>query len=213
MLISKAKFLSYQNTFYKHILATPYKIKLEIIKVKEAPSDEFSMESFVGDSPRESEFFEFNALYEKEISNRTREKYGLPMEVNGTVYLSPKQLVGKFKDYHLDWNRTKVHFEGRVQVIDKVVYLEEFKVYNSCVGIQIFLKDCRRPNAELCCPSRVHPVTDSNDNIEIEELLCAHYGREGNRRFIRANRGFGIFAIIGIAKKCPKPLFFFSARM
>lgn len=34
-------------------------------------------------------------------------------------------------------------------------------------------------------------------------------GWKGNRGLIRANRGFGIFAIIGIAKKCPKPLFFF----
>lgn len=142
MLVPKAKFLSYQNSFYKHVLATPYKIKLEIVTVKgETPSDEFSMDAFVGDSPRESKFYEFRALYEKEISDREREKYGLPMEVNGVVYLSPKQLVTKFKDYHLDWNRTKVHFEGRVQVIDKVVYLEEFKEYGSCVGIQIFVKD------------------------------------------------------------------------
>ena len=142
MLVPKTKFLSYQNSFYKHVLATPYKIKLEIVTVKdETPSDEFSMDAFVGDSPRESKFYEFRALYEKEVSEREREKYGLPMEVNGVVYLSPKQLVPKFKDYHLDWNRTKVHFEGRVQVIDKVVYLEEFKEYGSCVGIQIFVKD------------------------------------------------------------------------
>ena len=142
MLVSKAKFISYQNSFYKHVIATPYKITLEIVTVKDAaPSDEFSMDAFVGDSPRESKFYEFRALYEKEISDREREKYGLPMEVNGVVYLSPKQLVSKFKDYHLDWNRTKVHFEGRVQVIDKVVYLEEFKEYGTCVGIQIFVKD------------------------------------------------------------------------
>jgi hypothetical protein len=142
MLVPKGKFLSYQSSFYKHVLATPYKIQLEIVTVKEAPSpDEFSMDAFVGDSPRESKFYEFRALYEKEISDREREKYGLPREVNGVVYLSPKQLVPKFGDYHLDWNRTKVHFEGRVQVINKVVYLEEFKEYGSCVGIQIFVKD------------------------------------------------------------------------
>lgn len=99
------------------------------------------MEAFVGDSPRTSQFYEFQALYEKEIPNRTREKYGLPLEVNGVVYLSPKQLIPKFGDYHLDWNRTKVHFEGRTQVIDKVIYLEEFTQYGSCIGVQIFVKD------------------------------------------------------------------------
>lgn len=126
--------------FYRKLQATPYRVKLEVITV--APprrTDEFSMDAFVGDSKRTSEFYEFNALYEKEIPNRTREKYGLPKEVNGVVYLSPKQLTPIFGDYHLNWNRTKVHFEGRVQVIDKVVYLDE--LYGSCVGVQIFIKD------------------------------------------------------------------------
>ena len=99
------------------------------------------MDAFVGDSQRESELYEFRALYEKDISDRTREKYGLPKEVNGIVYLSPKQLVPKLGDYHLDWNRTKIHFEGRTQVINKVIYLEEFREYGSCIGVQIFVKD------------------------------------------------------------------------
>lgn len=140
MLVSKSKFQYYQNTFYKKVMLTPYEIQLEIVTIQKVePTEEFSMDAFVGDSPRTSEFFKFQALYEKEIPNRTREKYGLPKEVNGIVYLSPKQLVPKFGDYHLDWNKTKIHFEGRVQVIDKIIYLEE--LYGSCVGIQIFVKD------------------------------------------------------------------------
>lgn len=142
MLVTKNKFLQYQNLFYKKIQNTPYKIDLEVITVKPVePTEEFSMDAFVGDSPRTSKFYSFRALYEKEIPGRTREKYGLPKEVNGVVYLSPKQLLPKFGDYHIDWNRTKVHFEGRTQVIDRVIYLEEFKEYGSCVGIQIFVKD------------------------------------------------------------------------
>lgn len=142
MLVNKTKFLQYQNMFYGKLLKTPYKIQLEVITVhRHETTEEFSMDAFVGDSPRTSKFYEFRALYEKEISNRTREKYGLPKEVNGVVYLSPKQLIPVLGGYHLNWNKTKVHFEGRTQVIDKVVYLEEFKEYGSCVGIQIFVKD------------------------------------------------------------------------
>lgn len=142
MLVTRTKFLSYQNTFYKKLQTTPYKIQLEIVTIQKVePTEEFSMDAFVGDSPRIPEFFELRALYEKEIPNRTREKYGLPKEVNGIVYLSPRQLVPKFGDYHLDWNKTKIHFEGRTQVIDKIIYLEEFKEYGSCVGIQLFVKD------------------------------------------------------------------------
>lgn len=143
MLVTKGKFLSYQNMFYKKIQATPYKVKLEVVSVTspEIPEGVFSMEAFVGDSPRESKFYEFRCLYEKEISDRQREKYGIPKEVNGIIYLSPKQLVPVLGDYHLDWNTTKVHFEGSTQVINKIVYLEEFKEYGSCVGIQIFIRD------------------------------------------------------------------------
>lgn len=142
MIVTKNRFLQYQNMFYKKLLSTPYKIQLEVVTIQKVePTEEFSMDAFVGDSPRASKFYTFRSLYEKEISNRTREKYGLPQEVNGVVYLSPKQLIPKFGDYHLDWNRTKIHFEGRTQVIDKIVYLEEFKEYGSCVGVQIFVKD------------------------------------------------------------------------
>lgn len=142
MLVTRAKFLQYQNMFYRKISQTPYKVSMEIITVHETSSpDVFSMDSFVGDSERSSQFYELRALYEKEISNRTREKYGLPKEVNGVIYLSPKQLIPIIGDYHLNWNKTKFHFEGRTQVIDKIIYLEEFKEYNSCVGIQIFVKD------------------------------------------------------------------------
>ena len=144
MLVTKAAFLRYQNIFYKKLLATPYKVALEVVSVHkvEHPEDEFSLEEFVGDSPRTSQMFEFPALYEKEISNRMRDKYGLSKEVNGIVYLSPKQLEPKLGSYQLDWNKTKVHFNGRTQVIDKIIYLEE--MYGSCVGIQIFVKDDAR---------------------------------------------------------------------
>lgn len=142
MLITKSRFLKYQEVFYRKLMQIPYKVQLEVVSVEPlGNTEEFSMEAFVGDSPRTSKFYEFRALYEKEISNRVREKYGIPQEVNGIVYLSPKQLTPKLGDYHLDWNRTKVHFEGRTQVIDKVVYLEEFKEYGSCIGVQLFVKD------------------------------------------------------------------------
>lgn len=139
MIITKAAFVGYQTTFYNKLQSTPYKVKLIRTSVVQGDQTDPITAMFVGDQRRTEEKYEFNSLYEKEISNRTREKYGLPMEVNGVVYLSPRQLTPVFGDYHLDWNKVKVEFEGRVQVIDKVVYLEE--LYGSCVGVQIFVKD------------------------------------------------------------------------
>lgn len=137
-VLPETKFKQYRQIFFKKVTGTPYSIQLEIV-TPQPPSEGFSLEEFVGDSPRTSKLYTFPALYEKEISDRDREKYGLPKEVNGVVYLSPLQLVPVLGDYHLDWNKTKVHFEGRVQVINKIVYLEE--LYKSCVGIQIFVRD------------------------------------------------------------------------
>lgn len=140
MLISKSNFNRYRKIFYNKVVNTPYEIELEISTVdKSSSTDGDFLSSFVGDSKRTSETYTFKALYEKEISDRTREKYGLPKEVNGIVYLSPLQLIKKFGTFKLDWNRTKVHFEGSTQVINKIVYLEQ--LYGSCVGIQIFVQD------------------------------------------------------------------------
>lgn len=142
MLVKKSQFSKYQNIFYQKIKATPHTICLEIVHPQTSPSADFSIENFVGDNIRTSQVVELQALYEKEISTRTREKYGLPIEVNGIVYLSPKQLVPILGDYHLDWNRTKIHFQGRMQVIERIIYLEE--MYDSCIGLQIFVKDDSR---------------------------------------------------------------------
>ena len=138
-ILPKTKVLKYQQIFFQKVTGTPYQVQLETVSPEEPAEEGFSLDAFVGDSPRTSVFHTFKALYEKDISDRTREKYGLPKEVNGIVYFSPKQLIPVYGDFHLDWNKTKVHFEGRVQVISKIIYLEE--LYGSCVGIQIFVKD------------------------------------------------------------------------
>lgn len=139
MLLTKGKFQQYRAIFYNKLKQTPYKISLEIVTVEGPTSEGFSIEEFVGSSPRSSRFYEFQALYEREIPLRTREKYGLPKEVNGIVYLSPLQLVPVLGTFKLDWNKTKVHFAGHTQVVEKIEYLEP--LYDSCVGIQIFVKD------------------------------------------------------------------------
>ena len=140
MLISKGQFTNYRSIFYNKLKKTPHYIELEVFSVVNAPSsNEFSLDAFVGDSQRTSTTYKFQALYEKIVSDRMREKYGLAKEVNGVVYLSPLQLVPVLGTFYLDWNKTKIHFNGKVQVINKVIYLEE--MYDSCVGIQIFITD------------------------------------------------------------------------
>lgn len=139
MIITQGNFRRYQEAFFRKIKATPFTIQLEIVTIIRTGKAGFSLEDFVGDNERTSTFHTFNALYEREIPLRSREKYGLPKEVNGVVYLSPLQLVPVLGTFELNWNKTRVHFAGHTQVIQKIEYLEP--LYNSCVGLQLFLKD------------------------------------------------------------------------
>ena len=140
MIVTRSLFLHYQEVFYQKLLKTPFTIQLEFITVeKSEDTEKFSMKDFVGNAARSSKLHTFNALYEREIPTRTREKYGLAKEVNGIVYLSPKQLIPVIGTFQLNWNTTKVHFAGRVQVIQKIELLEP--LYNSCIGLQLFIKD------------------------------------------------------------------------
>jgi len=139
MILTLAQFKRYQSIFYRKILGTPFEVSLEVVRINSAPTEEFSIDSFVGDSPRASKTYPFRALYEREIPTRTRDKFGLSKEVNGVIYISPLQLAPVLGDFKLDWNKTKVHFADRVQVIEKIDYLEP--LYDSCIGLQIFIKD------------------------------------------------------------------------
>lgn len=140
MILNSQTFKAYQNKFHSKIIQTPHVITLEVFSVEDKiDTGEFDLDSFVGDSVRTSKKYQFNALYEKDISTRTREKYGITNLVNGIVYLSPIQVSKEFGTYKVDKNKTVVHFNGATQVIDKIDYLDE--LFNSCIAIQIFLRD------------------------------------------------------------------------
>lgn len=143
MILTPSAFKGYQKNFHSKIMQTPHVITLEVFSVPDkGDSNEFSLEEFVGDSVRNSVKYVFNALYEKDISARTREKYGITNLVNGIVYLSPLQVISKLGTYRVDKNKSVIHFNGAVQVIDKIDYLEE--LHNSCIAIQIFLRDATK---------------------------------------------------------------------
>lgn len=139
MILTRSHFRRFQEAFYRKLLNTPFTVELETVQIISTPTEDFSLADFVGDNPRIPSNHRFQALYEREIPKRVREKYGLPSEVNGVVYLSPLQLVPVLGTFKLDWNKTKVHFTEHTQVIEKIEYLEP--LYESCIGIQLFLKD------------------------------------------------------------------------
>lgn len=137
MLINKTLFESYQKTFFNKCKNSPYTVTLVTYK---AEIVEGTIEAFVGDSERViDKTFELPCLYEKIVHPRQREKYGLPETVDGTIYLSPLQLVPLIGVHTLDKNLTKVIFHNRDQVINTINYLEE--MFDTCVALQIALVD------------------------------------------------------------------------
>lgn len=136
MLLAKSSFEKFQAIFYRKVAASPYSITLSIITPTTVQG---SMEEFVGDSDRDVKQYEFPCLYEKTVDVMQREKYGLPDMIDGIVFLSPLQLVPVLGTYLINKERTKITFEGRTHVIDRVIYLES--LFNSCVSVQLDIKD------------------------------------------------------------------------
>lgn len=143
MLVGKQKFLSLQKLFYRKITQTPHKVTLEFVEPLKHTFTPFAfnMEEFVGDCKREIRTVEFRCLYTRDITPHMREKYGLSVEVNGTIYLSPLQLKQKIGSIYPDWHKINVYFSGSKQVIEKYEYLENLTEYGSYIAVQLFLKD------------------------------------------------------------------------
>jgi len=134
MLVSRTKFFQYQNIFYKKLLKTPYKIQLEVVTIQKVePTEEFSMDAFVGDSPRTSKFYEFQALYETEIPNRTREKYGLkPLRASGQLDECLQKSLYQMDDYCQGIGNVYEHLsEVGLPNNSKI---RQFTANNSCVS-------------------------------------------------------------------------------
>ena len=136
MIISKSRFLQYQSKFYKTLASTPYSIVLLTIRTK----NQNDFDNFVGDTDRLPPLeHTFNCLYDKIVNNQQRMKYGVSETVNGIISLSPLQLVPVYGTYMINIKTIKVRFEGRRQVIQKIIYDES--IYGSCVGVQLAIED------------------------------------------------------------------------
>lgn len=135
-ILPQAKFLRYQNIFYSKVANSPYFITLRVYSVVTDPG---SIEEFVGDSDRPYKDYVFPCLYEKEDVQAGREKFGNEEKINGVIYLSPLQLVPLVGTFLIDRFKMKILFEGKMQVINKVTYLES--LFGSCVSVQIGIVD------------------------------------------------------------------------
>ena len=138
-LLTNARFLRYQDTFYRTVAQCDKTIEIGIESV--SPTGDF-LEGFVGAGTRTITWHTFPALYQTDIDSYSRDRFGLSSTESGLIYLSPKQLIPVFGTYRIDRLATHVRKSDHEFILDKVNYLEP--LYESCVAIELTLKDIVR---------------------------------------------------------------------
>lgn len=134
-LISNSAFLAYQRKFFDKVKSSPYKVTM--IVTEKIPGDD-ALADFVGSSERTSVSYELPCLYEKVVSNTQREAYGLPLDTQGVIYLSPLQLIPILGTFRISRQKVSFIFEGIRHGILMVDYMEQ--IYNSCIAVKMAIK-------------------------------------------------------------------------
>lgn len=134
-LISKSKFLGYQNRFHGKVKQSPMVVELRLVTDIE-PEDDY--ERFTGDSDRATKSFKIPCLYKREIKSEERDKYGWSKDVDGVFYFSPLDLIKAFGTFKIDTKKTTLIFSDTVQEIEKIDYLEPY--YDTCVTVTMATK-------------------------------------------------------------------------
>jgi ABC-type proline/glycine betaine transport system ATPase subunit len=137
-LVTNSRFIKYQNIFFNHVQLSDMIIELGIEELVNAPSNDF-LTNFTGSNQRSITWYSLPALYETNIENFSREKYGLTEIQSGAIYISPLQLIPLFGTHIIDRNKTLVRKSGHEFILDRVQYLEP--LYGSCIAIELMLKD------------------------------------------------------------------------
>jgi len=142
--LTQNQFLSYQNTFYRYVIASPMIIQLGVQDV--VPSTGDFLEDFskanntVASNEYPTTWYNFPAFYQRDIDPYSRERYGLTDIHSGSVYLSPIQIKDVFGSFdYLDARKVIIKLDGHSFIVQKLEYKEP--LFNSCIAVEFILND------------------------------------------------------------------------
>lgn len=134
--ISKYQFEQYRETYRRMVEKSPIFCDLEITTTINSTG---SFTNFTGDNQRLTTKYNFPCLYNRNIAQNERIKYGLHESVTGILYLSPTHLQNRLGSFKLDKRKVVVYLTEEKFIVDTIVYLSP--MYNSCLTVEIRLTD------------------------------------------------------------------------
>jgi len=128
-MITPSKFAQLQKLFFSKVTTccNPSTVTLNFIKL--TTNGDYA--DFTGDSERDiDQEITLRCFYDRNLSDKRREKYGVSTEVTDIVFISPLELKAKygnirFPEYILSsFSQISVGFLGKHYEIDNIIELE-----------------------------------------------------------------------------------------
>lgn len=136
--LSAQRFNNFRDRFYKEVTKSPVTALLRFYTVNSIGA----FTDITGDSDREYEQISVKCLYDREMTEFKRSKYGLEQDVSGLLFVSPihfSQATPDYKKWIENFNKIRVVlYAGEYQV--SLIRLKE-PLYGSFICAELHLKD------------------------------------------------------------------------
>ena len=137
----KQMFDSVCKKFHEAVQVSPTKVKLILSRTKNEGFNDYR--DFVGENEIETKSYILNCLYSRNVTDKTRTKYGLETDVSAVLYLSPKELKQVVGRWNLKEQEISVTLLGVTYLCYKVHYEGLTTAFDSCVSVTLALTNVK----------------------------------------------------------------------
>jgi hypothetical protein len=137
----KQMFDSVCKKFHEAVQISPTKATLNISKAINAGFNDYR--DFVGENEIEAKSYTLNCLYSRNVTDKTRTKYGLETDVSAVLYLSPKELRQVVGRWDLKEQEVSVSLLGVSYLCYKVYFEGLTPEFGSCVSVTLALTNIK----------------------------------------------------------------------
>lgn len=139
MTLSHTTFVQVQAQFHRIVQSSPLCANLVIV---ESTPEAGSYDTLMGNSTRSiTKEVPLKVLFNRNVDDNTRTKFGLSEDVSGVLYVSPIDLIIATGSWKLDGRKLKVQFLEETYLVKRVHYISNVPKFSSCLAVEIRLYD------------------------------------------------------------------------